>query len=177
MKRKITVGVMVFAVLIIAAGYLAAHDDDHGQERDDFDDRVPEVSSQAYMDNCGACHFAYPPALLPAASWKRLLNNTDQHFGEDLALDSSDITEITRYLTQNAAGRAPGEISRDIARSVGSSAPLRITEVPEIQKEHRKISMSVLSRPTIGSLANCPACHRGAARGVFDDDFVAIPKN
>ncbi len=202
MKWKIIISILVLAFLMIAAGVLTANDDDHngnsrehhdeeygddyressrerhGEEYDDdFDDRVPAVSNQAYMDNCGACHFIYPPALLPAASWGRLLSNTDQHFGEDLAIDDSDITEITRYLTQNSAGRAPGEVSRDIAESVGSSVPLRITDVPEIRKEHRKILSSVLSRPSIGSLANCPACHRSASRGIFNDDDVAIPKN
>jgi hypothetical protein len=60
-------------------------------------------------------------------------------------------------------------------RSVGSSTPVRITEVPYIKGKHRKITASVLDKPSIGSLSNCTACHRRAEEGNYDEDFVTIP--
>ena len=32
---------------------------------------VAPVQSAAYQEECGGCHFAYQPGLLPAASWQR----------------------------------------------------------------------------------------------------------
>ena len=35
----------------------------------------------AYTQECAACHLAYPPGLLPAASWQRLMGGLGKHFG------------------------------------------------------------------------------------------------
>ena len=32
-----------------------------------------------YLDECGACHLAYPPGLLPEPSWRLLLAHLDDH--------------------------------------------------------------------------------------------------
>jgi hypothetical protein len=53
---------------------------------------------------------------------------------------------------------------------------MRVTEVPYIRQKHRKISSGVLQQPSIGSLSNCAACHTKAMEGIFDDDYVVIPK-
>jgi rRNA maturation protein Nop10 len=35
--------------------------------------------SSAYVQECGACHSPYPPALLPKDSWQRLMGGLDKH--------------------------------------------------------------------------------------------------
>jgi hypothetical protein len=68
-------------------------------------------------------------------------------------------------------------ISDDIIRSLGEREfPTRINDVPYIRRKHHDIPPDVLSRPSIGSLSNCAACHTTADDGVFDDDFVVIPE-
>jgi hypothetical protein len=61
-------------------------------------------------------------------------------------------------------------------KSLGGKVPTRITDVPYIREHHHEISSDVLSRKPIGSLSNCSACHKTAENGVYDDDFVEIPK-
>ena len=61
-------------------------------------------------------------------------------------------------------------------KSIGSQTPLRITQVPYIQREHHKIQPSVFERESIGSFSNCAACHTTAEKGIYDDDAVTIPK-
>ena len=34
------------------------------------DKEVKPVSLKAYQEECSSCHYAYPPGLLPEASWK-----------------------------------------------------------------------------------------------------------
>ncbi len=55
-------------------------------------------------------------------------------------------------------------------------APLRITEIPYIQREHHEIDTGVFVRESIGSFSKCIACHKTAEKGIYDDDFVTIPK-
>ena len=44
---------------------------------------MPRAVPPAYTQECGSCHLAYPPGLLPALSWQRLMGGLDRHFGTD----------------------------------------------------------------------------------------------
>ncbi len=59
-----------------------------------------------YQSECGACHFAYLPGLLPARSWEALLKKPDEHFGETLSLDPETLRHIRDYLSANAGDRS-----------------------------------------------------------------------
>jgi hypothetical protein len=136
---------------------------------------VKPVTNPVYKENCGACHFSYQPELLPSGSWRKILNQLGDHFGESFELDQEVQKAVLAYLEANAAERSTSKRAVRIVRSVGSSTPVRITEVPYIKGKHRKITASVLDKPSIGSLSNCTACHRRAEEGNYDEDFVTIP--
>ncbi|MBU1003234.1 MAG: diheme cytochrome c [Proteobacteria bacterium] len=180
---KLYVLILTALISVFFSTTLAMADDHERKHRtrerhhseDHLDDAVPEVANQLYAETCGACHFAYPPGLLNANSWSALLRQVEDHFGESLALDASQSTELMDYLTANAAERSQGELAADISDALGSRTVLRITEVSEIRKEHRKISQDVFARPSVGGFSNCVACHQRAEKGVFDDDEVSIP--
>ena len=53
---------------------------------------------------------------------------------------------------------------------------MSITETPYILREHREIDPEVLDRESVGSLANCTACHTTAEKGIYDDDSASIPR-
>lgn len=38
------------------------------------------VDDKTVLAECGDCHFAFPPVLLPARSWKKLMGNLKDHF-------------------------------------------------------------------------------------------------
>lgn len=107
----------------------------------------------AYKAECGSCHVAYPPKLLPAESWRQLMGRLERHFGSDASLDAKTQAEIEHTLTANAGRRAapPG-------------AEPRITQTRWFLKEHRG------EIPPEKNPANCIACHAGAERGNYDDD-------
>lgn len=50
---------------------------------------------------CGTCHIAYPPQLLPAPSWRRVMSGLDKHFGTDAGLDARTATEQGDYRERN----------------------------------------------------------------------------
>jgi hypothetical protein len=78
-------------------------------------ERVPPVANEAARRECGACHMAYQPQLLPAKSWRRLLGDLSNHFGTDASLDEAARQEILAYYVAQAS------------RLTGAQAPLRIT--------------------------------------------------
>jgi hypothetical protein len=128
-------------------------------------DRAAAPPHPAWKVECGTCHLAYPPALLPARSWRAIMGGLDRHFGTDASLDPAAAAEVAAFL------------ERPAGRDAGGAAPIqRITETPWFRREHRKIPAAVWARPAVKSAANCAACHPGAERGQFDDDTAVVPR-
>ncbi len=182
--RKSFFCAVVLTVVAIAIPHLlfADHEERRNRQRErhrDGDHRTGDlkpVTNLAYKEHCGACHFTYQPELLPSASWKKILDELEDHFGLSFELDQEAQKAVLAYLETNASEHSTSKRAVRITKSVGSSTPVRITEIPYIRDKHRKVSESVLNRPSIGSLSNCTACHRRAEEGNYDDDFVVIPE-
>jgi nitrate/TMAO reductase-like tetraheme cytochrome c subunit len=120
-----------------------------------------------HQQECSSCHVAYPPGLLPAASWGRIMGNLNKHFGTDASLDEASTREIAAWLKSNAgSGRRGGE----------EPAQDRISKANWFVRQHDEVSASTWKRASIGSAANCSACHAGAAKGDFNEHAVRIPK-
>jgi len=129
-----------------------------------------------YTAACGECHFAYQPWLLPAASWNRHLSGLEDHFGSVVVLTPAQRQRLGDYLAGNAADANPNSRARTMLQGVEGQAPLRITELPCMQRKHRRLDAQVLKRPSVGGLGNCPACHTAAAQGDYDERKVRIPQ-
>jgi len=152
------------------------HDDDDDDDEKDKNEYLTPVSNETFKKECGACHFAYQPGLLPSGSWKKILNKLPSHFGDEVSLDHESKKIIDEYLQTNAAENSSAKRARKIIRSLNGQTPLRITETPYIREKHHDLDASVFSRQSIGSPSNCIACHPTAEQGNYDDDFVKIPK-
>jgi cytochrome c553 len=120
-----------------------------------------------YQTECAACHIAYPPELLPAASWQRLMTHLPNHFGTDASLDPVLMKELSHWLSANAA----------TSRSAGESpAEDRITRSAWFTRQHDEVSAATWKRPSIKSASNCAACHKRADEGDFNEHNVRIPR-
>jgi hypothetical protein len=138
---------------------------------------VRPVVNETYASECGACHFAYQPGLLPLHAWARIMSNLEDHFGDDASLDQASADEIRRYLTDNSADHASESRSRAFAadRDAGQALP-RITETGYFRREHYEIpARFVQGNNEVGSFSNCQACHRSADAGVYNEHQVLIP--
>ena len=153
-----------------------SHDDFQREDRHEIAGAVSPAESSSYKGNCGGCHFAYSPDLLPSRSWQKLIAGLDNHFGEVVALDPDSKKIVTDHLALNAAEYSRAKQSRKIMKSIGDQDPIRITTIPYIQHKHRKIYAHVFARKSIGSLSNCPACHKTAEKGNYKEDEVIIPR-
>lgn len=125
-----------------------------------------------YVDECGSCHMAYPPQLLPSASWERILRGLDRHFGENAEVDAATRKTLQTYLVQASSS---GSIYHLFDNS-GKQVPSRITELPSFIGRHAAIPARLIQQNhEVGSLSHCNACHQDAERGRFDEDDVRIP--
>ncbi|PZO13956.1 MAG: cytochrome C [Burkholderiales bacterium] len=127
---------------------------------------MPRNVPQAYTQECAACHTAYPPGMLPARSWQRVMNGLDKHYGTDASLDAATVTQLSQWLQTNS-----GTYKR-----VNEEPPQdRITRSAWFERKHRNIDAAVWKHASVKSAANCAACHTGANQGQFDDDNLRFP--
>lgn len=138
---------------------------------------IGAATNSAYLKECGACHLAYQPQFLPKRSWEKIMATLDSHFGDSAALDDALKSEILGYLAKNSADASSSKISRKMLDSLGSETPLRITDTPYFKRKHREVRADVFKRKSIGSPANCTACHLSADKGDYNEHKVKIPRS
>lgn len=145
------------AALALCAGAAQAGDRSSGT--------VPLLPS--YQDECGTCHAPYPPGLLPAPSWQRVMGNLSRHYGTDASLDPATAKQLSSWLAANAG-----------ASRRGREAPPedRITRSAWFGREHDEVPAASWRSAAVKSPANCGACHTQANQGDFDEHRVRIPR-
>jgi len=164
MKTKSLSGLIIAGVLITSSQAVLASRD------------VAVVDNQEYIDECGACHFAFQPGLLPERSWKKIMASLDKHFGENAELPSSDAQALTDYLVKNAGDHSSFKRSVKFMRSISSAeTPLRISKIPYFVKEHREVVAKIKDSTKVKSISNCEACHLKAADGSYAEREINIP--
>jgi Dihaem cytochrome c len=140
---------------------------------------VRPVDNKQYKEECGSCHFAYQPGLLPAKSWEKLLTAEalHNHFGDVADLDKDTLQVIHDYAVTYAADKSYYKVARKIAVSTkDGEAPLRIAEVRYIKRKHHEIPENMVKgNKDVKSLSYCSACHTQAEKGDFREDAVSIP--
>lgn len=130
-----------------------------------------------WRTECGSCHVAYHPSLLPARSWNKLMAGQERHFGDSLGLDPATTRDILVFLQSHAAETGLTEAAYKINHSIDPrETPLRITETPYWRNKHRDIADAAWRNPKVGSKANCAACHADAEQGAFADGAIKPPR-
>lgn len=171
----------------------ALSDDDDDDDRHESHDRFPgggrwerlkrrstgvaPASTPLYQEECGGCHMAYPPGLLPAASWHKIMQGLEDHFGDNAELTDDAVQQLSGFLEANAADRSNHRRSRAIMEKVpyaDAMAPMRITDLSYFRHEHDEIPRWIVKRAEVGSLSHCDACHRYAEKGSFNEHEIFI---
>jgi nitrate/TMAO reductase-like tetraheme cytochrome c subunit len=152
------------AVVLLTGGMMSVA---HAEHDDDDEERMPAMKNAAWQTECGSCHVAFPPRLLPAESWRAMMAGLDKHFGSDASLDAAAAKEIGTFLEKNAGSN----------RHATSGKPvLRITETRWFVREHNEVSTATWKNPKVKSASNCAACHTQAESGNYSEHGIRIPK-
>lgn len=142
------------ALLLIATA--PAWADGHGS-------RVPLLP--AYVQECGSCHVAFAPGLLPASSWQHLMTQLKSHYGSDASLDATSTQHPGAWLAANAATGKRADAPRDD----------RITQAAWFTREHRDVRADFGSA-RVKTASDCAACHTRAAEGSYREREIRVPR-
>jgi hypothetical protein len=146
-------------------------------------DAAPSVRMDVYPSNnptyekeCGACHFAYQAGWLPERSWRKIVANLKDHFGESIDLTPAARDAVLAHLSANAADHVDTMRSRELLAGIGpGDTPTSITKVLYVGGIHGGFLDPVFKgKPEVKTLAHCPACHPRAERGIFWDVYYRI---
>ena len=129
---------------------------------------------KAYVQECGACHVAYHPSLLAAATWGAIMDGLANHFGENAELKPATARSIRAYLAANAAEHYD-TLPAHVFLTQDPADPLRITATPFWGRRHASIPPKVFSSKTVGNGGQCDACHQDASTGRFSPLSIVIP--
>ncbi len=133
--------------------------------------RLPAGAPPAFRNECGACHLAFPPQLLAADDWRRVMAGLDRHYGDNASLDASSRRAIEAYLVDNAG--KPRRLGPDAAAAPGE-AP-RLTATAWFKRKHHEVSPAVWRHAEVRGPANCAACHKQAAVGSYREREIVMP--
>lgn len=160
MSHPISTRLAVFGLLCAALfGHAARAGDDHDSRR--------VALPPTYRQECAACHIAYPPGMLPAAAWQKLMTTLPRHYGSDASLDAASVKALSGWLAANAGAD----------RRVGGAPPEnRITRSAWFARAHDEVPAAAWKRAAVKSASNCSACHIRAAQGDFNEHTVRIPR-
>ncbi len=126
---------------------------------------------------CGDCHVVFPAYLLPAQSWRIIMDTTDDHFGDELDLDEEDARTIRDYLVGNSAEHSTREAAFKVLESIKwrEEPVYSIVHTPYWRKTHKRIPAKIFKRKEIDSKYSCDACHPDIVKGSIEDDAIRVP--
>lgn len=174
-------GVVALALCVVLAVFAAWYFRIYAQATPE-QPAVPYTSPALSLDaqwksECGSCHLAYHPSLLPARSWQALFARQADHFGEDLALDAGVVAALSGYAQAHAAEQGASEAAIKIAAELpAGSTPLRITDTPYWRRKHAEVEATVWKSAPVHGKGDCAACHRDAEAATFEDAAMHIPR-
>lgn len=148
-------------LLLLTLLPLAAYADDMRPIRD-----APPV----FQTECGSCHMAFPPQLLAADDWRRVMRSLDKHYGDNASLDEKTRKILEDFHVRNAGG---AKVSAGVTASK-TELP-RLTKTAWFMREHRKVPQTDWIHAKVKTPSNCAGCHTKAAEGSYHEREIVMP--
>ena len=164
---------LLILLLLSGAGYFSGYALDPNY-RPFIGPELPD--NPLWREECGSCHLAYHPVLLPERSWQALFKQQAQHFDEDLDLDTDTVQHLQAFHTRYAAEQQLTEAAYKILQSIPLQAtPIRISQTPYWQEKHAALPEAIWRHAAVGSHSNCEACHLDADANTYEDAAMRLP--
>lgn len=106
-----------------------------------------QVGQELYLENCSGCHIPLPPAVLPRETWKTILENPLDHYGEQV----DSLVRLTQVLIWNYVSAYSRNLEKEEPK------PEFIAQSRYFKALHPKVN---LPNPT--THRSCVACHPNA---------------
>jgi hypothetical protein len=111
-----------------------------------------KFAQELYLERCATCHIGLPPAVLPAESWKGILEEDSNHYGAPWTpLQNPELGLIWRYVRAFS-----GPLSAD------ETVPYRVERSRYFKILHPRVKFAEPVNP-----GTCVSCHPSAAQFNF----------
>ncbi len=127
-----------------------------------------KAQNSVFVKECASCHMLYAPFLLSGDKWQKMMEDLENHFGDDASIDEADNANITEFLLANSADK----LRTKWAVKFRKNDEIAITKSPYWIKKHKKIDEKVFAKNDIKSKANCVACHKDIDKGVISKSLI-----
>lgn len=131
--------------------------------------RLPADAPPAFQAECASCHVAFPPQLMAAPDWQRVMGTLDKHYGDNASLDEQTRQAIEDFLVRNAGSAKLG------AGKAAAGEPPRLTATAWFVRKHHEVPRADWTHAKVKSPANCTACHTKAAQGSYREREIVMP--
>lgn len=162
----------VLLVVLLSIGITTAYgdDDDHDANKTATTTlNRTTVGYSAYKEECGSCHLAYPPGLLPTDAWLGIMSTLNAHFGDNAEMTAAKQHEVRQFLQHNSKSERHSRQTLDATHS-------RITQQAAFLHHHSEIPARLsTANPAVKNFSNCAACHQRAEQGSFAEREIRIP--
>ncbi len=180
MKHTLAITAVIFTIGTVTLPVVWSDDDFNWREMEEYSHKSTGVAARTnpvYEEECGSCHMVYPPGLLPARSWSKVMSELENHFGDNAELDTETSQSISAFLLTNSADKSDYRRSRKFSASIKTNnVPVRISETPYFRHEHDEIPDRLVSANSkVKSFSQCNACHAKAEQGSFNEHDIRIP--
>lgn len=133
--------------------------------------RLPADAPPSFQAECASCHLAFPPQLLAAEDWRRVMASLDKHYGDNATLDEKTRRTLEDFLVRNA-----GKSSKVGAGGTANGTELpRLTTSPWFKRKHHEVPQTDWRHTKVKTPANCAACHTKAAEGSYREREIVMP--
>lgn len=130
-----------------------------------------------FYNECGSCHITYPPYLLPKKSWALMMDDLENHFGDDASIDKMTNISIRSFLEKNSSENSTHEAAFKILKTLKENhSTIAITKTPYWEKRHKDIDEKIFLSKEVKSKANCSACHQDIEYGLLENNLIKLPK-
>lgn len=115
-------------------------------------DAVParfQLGKELYLENCASCHIALPPEVMPSETWRRLLLEPQEHYGQKLEPMIGPSLRVTwNYLSTFSRPSLEKE-----------AIPYRVAESRFFKALHPRVKF-----PQPVKIGSCVTCHPGVSQ-------------
>lgn len=108
-----------------------------------------QIGKELYLENCASCHVALPTEVLPTETWRRVLLEPEQHYGQKL---QPPIGPVLLSMWDYIRAYSRPELE-------GKQIPYRVAESQFFKALHPKVDL-----PQPVRVSSCVSCHPGVAQ-------------
>jgi len=131
-----------------------------------------QLEHPLFYNECISCHTLYPPHLLSSSSWSNIMDDLENHFGDDASLDEEDTKKIKDYLVKNSAEFSSKESAFKML--ISDTNNLGITKSNYWKQTHSFLDKKYQKENEIKNISNCKVCHNNIEKGLLNDKDIKI---